>query len=163
MTELAAFGRNEFPHGQLNYFEGSVLQALIRLWGPKRILELGTHEGVSTEYIAEILPPGVELVTVDKNDYEERDVEERYENVEFVHADSVEYLKQDNLFAFAFLDDDHEWESVQERLELLPEGSLAVTHDVIPPERFPETAANADFIINLPIDKRSGGFGVWFV
>lgn len=148
----------DWPGGQLNYFEGSVLQALVKIWDPDRVLELGTHKGVSTEYLAEATD--APIVTVDKDDYEERTVEEDFEHVEFVHADALDYLAKDNLFDFAFLDDQHAWEDVEERLTLLPEGCLAISHDAIPKDMH-ELASHADFVIELPFDKRSGGFAVW--
>lgn len=159
MADITIRPEAELPRGQLNYWEGSVLAALVRIADPNRILELGTHKGVSTEYIAEA--SDAPIVTVDKTDYNGRTIEAEHPHVRFVHSDAIRYLRTDNVFDLAFLDDNHEWAAVEKRLERLPDGCLAIAHDPLPEDRFPGLAENADFVIDLPRDKRSGGFAVW--
>lgn len=67
--QIAAFTRSRVPFSQMliGELEGSFLGFLVSLTGAKRILEIGCFTGYSALAMAERLPSGGELITLDVN------------------------------------------------------------------------------------------------
>lgn len=60
-----------YPHMASGHLQGRLLRMLVALTRPRRVLELGTFSGYSTLCLAEALPEGAELHTVEVNDEQE--------------------------------------------------------------------------------------------
>lgn len=142
----------------------SVIQALIELYEPKRILELGTFEGLTTEAILEVAGDA-EVWTVD---IEDRRLY-RGPGANFVEEDAITFLSRPetaNAFDFVFVDDDHTREHVEQELGLLigrvmRPGGLIVMHDVIGPFNLADLVAeHGGIIIDLPLLHAAGGLGI---
>ncbi len=67
LTELEKHTREKVPHSVMltGPLEGSLLGFLCRLVGAKRVLEFGTYTGYSALCMAEAIPDGGEVVTLD--------------------------------------------------------------------------------------------------
>lgn len=67
--EIEAFTRSEVPYPQMlsGPLVGSFLGLMIGITGARRVLEVGTFTGYSALCMAERLPVGGELITLDKN------------------------------------------------------------------------------------------------
>lgn len=60
-----------YPHMASGHVQGRLLRMIVALTQPRRVLELGTFSGYSTLCLAEALPEGAELHTVEVNDEQE--------------------------------------------------------------------------------------------
>lgn len=67
LREVTFSGEIPRPQMQVGPLEGSLLRLLVRLSGARRALEVGTFTGYSALCIAEGLPEGGELVTIDRD------------------------------------------------------------------------------------------------
>jgi predicted O-methyltransferase YrrM len=92
--------------------DGKLLQFLVRLSGAKRVVEIGTLSGYSALWMAEALPEGGEVVTIEKD---EKRAEMARKNVaangkvRLVTGDALEVLKnlqKEEPFDMAFIDAD---------------------------------------------------------
>jgi predicted O-methyltransferase YrrM len=143
----------------------SVLQALVRLKRPARILELGTFEGRTTHALAEAAPKAY-ITTVD--------LEARFaggfpNNVAFCEDDAIAFLKRWDgpPFNFVFVDDDHTRNHVATEIALLhsrgivASGGLIVGHDVEGAFDLGSLfVERGGFIISLPRLHAAGSLGV---
>ena len=59
------FRKAKYPQMQVGHLEGQALAMLVRLTRSKRVLEIGTFTGYSSLAMAEALPPGGTLTTLD--------------------------------------------------------------------------------------------------
>jgi predicted O-methyltransferase YrrM len=64
-TLLPADAPAEAGDAAVSPLQGALLEVLARAVGARRILELGTQEGYSTQWLARALPTGGELVTIE--------------------------------------------------------------------------------------------------
>ena len=60
-----------YPHMVCGHLQGRVLRMLVAMIKPRRVLEIGTFSGYATLCMAEALPPGAEIHTVEINDEQE--------------------------------------------------------------------------------------------
>ena len=63
----AAAGAPGVPPHEITPLEGALLHVLARAIGARRVLEIGTLAGYSTIWLARALPPGGELVTLERD------------------------------------------------------------------------------------------------
>jgi caffeoyl-CoA O-methyltransferase len=93
------------------------LQVLIRIAGVNRVLEIGTFVGVSAMYFAEALPPGGEVVTIEKFDhfatiarrnFAANGLSDRIRLLEGDAFEVIEKLPRDKLFDLIFIDGNKE-------------------------------------------------------
>lgn len=152
--------------GSTEPWAASVIQALIRLSRPRRLLELGTFEGRTTKAITEAMPADAFLSTVDISD---RRVIDALPRSMFYEIDAIEFLKTSapDDYDFVFVDDDHTIDHVRQEVELLidgglvSKGGLVVLHDVIGPFGLDSIIyERGGFIIDLPLFHAAGGLGV---
>lgn len=61
-----AAARGDVPAIHVSPQVGRILQLLVLLRQPRRVVEIGTLVGFSTAYLARMLPPGAELITIEK-------------------------------------------------------------------------------------------------
>lgn len=114
--------------------EKLILQALILAFHSKNIVEIGTHWGLTTLYLAEAaLQVGGHVTTYDPYDYGQAATFDKYPNlpITFHLAKAIE--SQDTDIDFLFVDGFHEKHLVLEELEhfmpRLAPGALVVFHD----------------------------------
>ena len=96
------------------HIQGRLLKMLTRMAAPKRVLELGTFTGYSALCIAEGLPPGARLVTVEIEDELEDPIRKAIEEaeatgkIELIIGDALEVCRQfpDSHFDMIFIDAD---------------------------------------------------------
>lgn len=150
-----------YASGSTEPWTVSVLESLVRIVRPGRLLELGTFEARTTRSLAPLVP---HVTTVD--------IERRFEgglpkNVWFVQADALEFLRRtpDGAFSFAFVDDDHGLEHVRaevaELRRVVIPGGFIVLHDVIGPFGLEEVVRENDgWIVELPLLHAAGGLGI---
>jgi predicted O-methyltransferase YrrM len=118
-----------------------LLQMLIFLKKPKKVLEIGTFIGLSTMCMAKCLPEDGQIVTLEKFDYFCRIAEQNFQNnglsdkIKIIEGDAFEELKklQSEKFDFIFLDGNKEkYKEYFELLEpYLEDGGLFVVDDVL--------------------------------
>jgi len=75
------------------HFQGRVLSMLSKMIKPKRILEIGTYTGYSALCLAEGLPAGGELITIDVNQELEDLVRSYFQKSEL--GSSITYILED--------------------------------------------------------------------
>jgi len=71
------------PRMLAGHLQGRILKMLVRMHRPQRILEIGTYTGYATLYLAEGLPEGGEIHTVEIDDEMEDFIREQFEQSEF--------------------------------------------------------------------------------
>jgi predicted O-methyltransferase YrrM len=118
-----------------------LLQMLILLKKPKKVLEIGTFIGLSTMCMAKCLPEGGQIITLEKFDYFCRIAEQNFQNngltdkIKIIEGDALEELKklQSEKFDFIFVDGNKEkYKEYFELLEpYLEDGGLFVVDDVL--------------------------------
>lgn len=130
----------DYDSGSTEPWTADILAAIARGINAKHILELGTFEGRTTEWLAGATDGTV--VTVEMDPARSALAEQRvraagHANVTFVVGDSTGFLRAYTgpRFRFAFIDDDHSYVHVAEELQLLlphmePGGVIAM-HDVL--------------------------------
>lgn len=162
---------SRYVSGSTEPWSVSVLQALIRLTRPLRLLEMGAYEGLTTRAIAEVMPKGAHLTAVELYDSRAEIARAKMEpewDVEVVVAEALRFLEASKRasFDFAFVDDDHSKAHVAMELDLLLDGrmtpgGLIVGHDVLGSFELAEVfEARGGFIIELPLLHAGGGLGV---
>ncbi|HEY7986876.1 MAG TPA: class I SAM-dependent methyltransferase [Methylophilaceae bacterium] len=151
------FGGGDYSGG-LNPGDRRALYFLIMALKPRNVLEVGTHIGASTIYIAAALKrlnQGAKLTTVDITDvnHPEQGAWKKVgmskspasfaaefgllDRIQFHTGPSLEFMRvTDQQFDFIFLDGDHAARTVYEELclalPLLRKGSLILLHDYYP-------------------------------
>ena len=116
LDRLAAYTHEivPLPQMQVGRVEGSLLMVLAALMGARRILEIGTYTGYSALCMAQGLPSGGELITLDRSE-ESTEVAKRFwaqsphgSKIELVLGDALVSLRAlgDELFDMAFVDAD---------------------------------------------------------
>ncbi len=149
-------------HGGVNPGDRRAIYTLIKELKPKSVLEIGTHIGASTLYIASALSHDAALITVDICDVNAKDAPWQalglagspMQNlmqlglegqVDFICSSSEEFLRNtDKTFDFIFLDGDHGADTVYHEISLalrvLSEGGVILLHDYYPHGRalFPD-------------------------
>lgn len=157
---------SEYASGSTEPWTVSVLQALIRLRRPKRLLELGTFEGRTTIAMSAVMPRDATLCTVDIEDHWiDLQIDARTQRYT---QDALDFLDSscDGDHDFVFVDDDHTFAHVKEEVDLLmggivSSGGLIVLHDVIGPFGLDEIVRErGGFIIDLPLLHAAGGLGI---
>lgn len=103
------------PHMISGYQQGRLLSLISKMIQPKRILEIGTFTGYAALCLAEGLPPGGKLTTLDINEElsylpAKYFAESRYTSqIDFKIQDAKEFLKTtDDVFDLIFIDADKE-------------------------------------------------------
>lgn len=84
--------------------EGRLLQLLIRLGGFKRILEIGTHAGYSTLWMAMALPQDGRIFTIERDQNRIRMARETFQHVE-EHSSKITLLEGKALDVLKTLED----------------------------------------------------------
>jgi predicted O-methyltransferase YrrM len=118
-----------------------LLRLLILLKRPKRILEIGTFVGVSTMYMASVLPPDGQIVTIEKFDKFAAHARRNFERnnlsnrIQLIQGDAFEVLNGPECaqpFDMVFLDGNKEkYDAYFELLDpALPVGGLFIVDDV---------------------------------
>jgi len=157
------FGDND-RFGGINHGDRRALYYLIRALRPRSVLEVGTHIGASTLYIARALAGngGGTVTTVDILDVNDdngpwrtiglpmrpRDFAEKLEcrgPIDFIAQKSLNFMKEtEKKFDFIFLDGDHAagtvYREVAHALRILSPGGVVLLHDFYPEGRalFPD-------------------------
>lgn len=160
-----------FVSGGTEPWSVSVLQALVRLKRPKRLLELGSYEGRTTRALASVMPRGASLVGVEavSSRWEQsRLAVQENPQVTILETDALKFLRTHAgpPFNFVFVDDDHSAGHVALELDLLLDGIVApggliVGHDVRGAFNLaPLFEARGGFIIELPRLHAAGSLGV---
>lgn len=134
------YAKTSIPRMQVGHLEGSFLKFLVRLSCARRVLEIGTFTGYSALAMAEGLPSGGRLVTLDI-DPSATAIAKRYwarsphgRKIEFRLGPALETLKTlPGLFDVVFIDADKEnyfnyWTSC---LPKLRRGGLVVVDNVL--------------------------------
>jgi Predicted O-methyltransferase len=95
------------------HLQGRVLKMLVRMCQPWRILEIGTYTGYATICLAEGLPKGGEIHTVEIDDELEDFIKEQFEKTDLknkIHlhiGDALDIIPQlDGFFDMIFIDAD---------------------------------------------------------
>ena len=161
----------DFKSGSLEPWSASVLQALVRLTRPLRLLELGAFEGRTTLALAEVMPPEAHITAVE-HDHKRAEIArvrlESHPRAEVIVSDTIRFLERAPRasFDFVFVDDDHAQEHVARELDLLlagrmTPGGLIVGHDVLGKFELDKVfLARGGFIISQPLIHAGGGLGV---
>ena len=141
--------------GAVNPGDRRALFYLIKALRPGRVLEIGSHVGASTVYIAAAMDPGSRLTTLDVKDVNDgasaywraaglqrspkQMISElnRELDVSFITSDSIAFLyKTDLRFDFVFLDGDHSLKTViteiHKLLTVLNKNGVILLHDYFP-------------------------------
>lgn len=156
-AEIAKIFEHQDKYGGVNPGDRRALYTVISSLKPKNVLEVGTHIGASTVYIARALRANAQasaLTTVDVVDVNAPDAPWKKiglprapvkmlealnceKDVTFVKSSSLEYLKTtDQKFDFIFLDGDHTAATVYKEmslaLEALSPQGVIMLHDYYP-------------------------------
>lgn len=118
------------------------LQWLIDVAGVRRILEIGAFVGVSSMYMAEALPPGGELITIEKFDHFAEIARKIFSNYGFdgiislIHGDAAEMIQTldpAKPFDLVFIDGNKERyaEYFDDVAPLVRPGGIIVTDDAL--------------------------------
>lgn len=103
------------PHMISGYQQGRLLTIISKMLQPKRILEIGTFTGYATLCLAEGLPTGGKVITLDVNE-ELAYLPQKYfaesefsTQIDFKIKDAKQFLKEtDEIFDLVFIDADKE-------------------------------------------------------
>ena len=117
--ELDLVTSDRFPMGVLGSGPPKLrqLQFFVRLSGARRVLEIGTYIGISTLYMAQALPAGGEVVTLEKFDHFADIARQNFtrngmaDRIRLVEGDAMDYLRgqpEDERFDLVFIDGDKE-------------------------------------------------------
>jgi predicted O-methyltransferase YrrM len=118
------------------------LELLIRLSNTRRVLEIGAFVGVSAIYMAKALPPGGELVTIEKFDHFADICRQNFarngqaDRITLLQGDAhtvIDALPRDKPFDLMFIDGNKErYAEYMQRLEpLLVPGGLMIVDDAL--------------------------------
>lgn len=118
------------------------LQWLIEVAGVRRILEIGTFVGVSSMYMAEALPEGSELITIEKFDHFADIARKNFSNngfdgiINVIQGDAAEMIRDldpAKPFDLVFIDGNKERyaEYFDEVAPLVRPGGIVVTDDAL--------------------------------
>lgn len=155
--DIAKIFEHQDKYGGVNPGDRRAIYTIITGLKPQNVLEVGTHIGASTLYIARALKGSdrasslttVDIVNVNAPDAPWKKIGlpqspvqmlralDCAENVIFEKASSLEYLKNtDQKFDFIFLDGDHSAATVYEEtalaLDALTPGGIIMLHDYYP-------------------------------
>lgn len=155
--DIAKIFEHQDKYGGVNPGDRRALYSIIAFLTPKNVLEVGTHIGASTVYIARALTANLQkssLTTVDVVDVNAPNAPWKNiglaqspmqmlealncsKNVTFEKSSSLDYLKKtDQKFGFIFLDGDHSAATVYSEmslaLEALAENGVIMLHDYYP-------------------------------
>jgi predicted O-methyltransferase YrrM len=155
--EISAVYGDKGTYGGINPGDRQALYYLLSALKPQKVLEVGTHIGASTLYIARALKevsPQARVTTVDILDVNAPDAPWKQLNLEmspaayaaklgvrdhidFQVSPAVPYMEKTNeKFDFIFLDGDHSsqavYKEVSAALKLLNPGGLILLHDFYP-------------------------------
>lgn len=128
------------PHMLSGPLQGAFLRMMVRLLKPGRILELGTYTGYATLCMAQAMPEGARLITIDKNEELKDQVEEYLASASLTHA--VEYYigraeqiidSLDGSFDLVFIDADKASNLVyyQKIIDRVNTGGLIIADNVL--------------------------------
>ena len=102
-----------YPHMVSGHLQGRILKMLTRMVQPQHVLEIGTYSGYSALCMAEGLPPGGKIYTIEINDEQEEftrpwfDHSPYADRIEFIIGDALEVVPQLGVtFDMAFIDGD---------------------------------------------------------
>lgn len=102
-----------YPHMVSGHLQGRILKMLTRMVQPQHVLEIGTYSGYSALCMAEGLPPGGKIYTIEINDEQEEFTRPWFDNspyadwIEFIIGDALEVVPQLGVtFDMAFIDGD---------------------------------------------------------
>lgn len=153
---IAALFGGDDRFGGINPGDRRALYCLIRALRPQSVLEVGTHIGASTLYIARALQSngGGKVTTVDildvnapngpwqkvGQDMPPRGFAEKLgcsDHIDFMAQDSIQFMERtDKKFDFIFLDGDHGartvYKEVSAALRVLAPGGVILLHDFYP-------------------------------
>jgi len=158
------YGSMVDPQMQVGRVEGTLLKILVASLGARRVLEIGTFTGYSALCMAEALPDGGELHTIDRDD-KALEVARRFfarsphgAKISPHQGDALELLQampRDASFDLAFLDADKERYSAyyDEVLPRLRGGGLIVADNTLWSGRVLKPASDSDRAIVAFNDK----------
>lgn len=142
------------PHMLSGHIQGRLLSMLVAMIKPKRILELGTYVGYSAICLAENLPEGGKLITIDIDD-EIEDMAREYINaspsaskIEFIVADALKWLEDCNeTFDLIFIDANkrHYIEYYNAVFDKLTPGGFILADNTLWGGKVVEKVANNDY------------------
>ncbi len=154
----------DYLAGSTEPWAASVIAAIVRLKKPRRILELGTFEGRTTQAIAAAMPDYAKLTTVDHQIRHDGFDDPR---IRFYKEDAITFLRDMcPQMDLVFVDDDHNYGHVSTEITLIKErvlkpGGMIIMHDVIGPFGLDKIVEReGGFIIELPLLHAAGGLGV---
>lgn len=102
LSELTREAYRSLVHPRMvsGHLQGRLLSMLVQMIRPTKVLELGTYVGYSALCIAEGLPEGATLTTIEVNDELEERIQELFrksgfaENIHLMIGDALEILPQ---------------------------------------------------------------------
>ena len=102
-----------YPHMVSGHLQGRILKMLTHMIRPKNILEIGTYSGYSALCMAEGLPAGGKIYTIEINDEQEEFTRPWFEKspyanqIEFIIGDAMEVVPRLGIrFDMVFIDGD---------------------------------------------------------
>ena len=102
-----------YPHMVSGHLQGRILKMLTHMIRPKNILEIGTYSGYSALCMAEGLPAGGKIYTIEINDEQEEFTRPWFEKspyanqIEFIIGDAMEVIPRLGIrFDMVFIDGD---------------------------------------------------------
>lgn len=102
-----------YPHMVSGHLQGRILKMLVEMIKPQNVLEIGTYSGYSALCLAEGLPEGGKLYTIEINDEQEEftrpwiEQSEVADKIEFIIGNALEVVPKLNVtFDLAFIDGD---------------------------------------------------------
>jgi len=115
LTELYRMAHVKLLHPRMlaGHLQGRILKMLVRIHRPQRILEIGTYTGYATMCLAEGLPEGGEIHTIEIDDEMEDFIKEQFERTDLkdkikLHiGDVMEIIpKLGGMFDMVYIDGD---------------------------------------------------------
>lgn len=135
------------------HLQGRILKMFVRMYNPKRILEIGTYTGYATICLAEGLSENGEIHTIEINDELEDFILEQFEKTELknkIHlhiGDAIDVIPQlEGSFDMVFIDGDkrlysHYYDLVFDRLK---PGGIILADNTLWNEKVLETPHPSD-------------------